>query len=732
MANLNMESQKGNLLHATEVPTTKLGQIVARPTETAKVQDGTFGNFRSDLAAANIDMEQAKQIAPLVNDSILRAQNLQIAEEDAKKSVYHLDWQTAEREARQAAKEIAADQQLDTDAEHEVYKDELANRTSQVDQKYTFYTRVGNDIAARRDAWMRNAQSDYIKDVVEPRRVEKVKATTFQVLAGWNKALSDGLAQESDASKVAQALMENKAAVQTYLRQPQMIAVFGADQVEKMAAKTVNDMFLDAISLMTNQNPEGMIKLLRNATGDSRTDVFFELDPSMRRQVLYQAEKELSIRRAEAKAELKERQDKNEVQLTFDIVSGKLSGNAGISKVLKMYQDGEIDQSHVERAMTKFQIQADRAERRAEAAAARSERARERENAILQPIRDSLETGLPLDPNNAQHVKSVNVYAAAVMAKDPKNAEGNVKQIIAKTGVVPTAVHSQVYGLVNSKDPKEVKAGVSLFNTIVSLAPNATKAFNETTLTKVHQINAGVSPEQAQLNADQARRYTPEQKAEMRKPITTNATKIDKTLAEVFGVKAKNIPTEVKGAMKELLHEHIILSGGDFDIALISASAALKNSYGLSTLSGKPQIMYNPPEGRGGETTWMNEQYKKDLDGIGLKPEQVRLTANAQGSWDLIAVNENGVPVGYVTSKETGKKLVWTPDYDANIKEQKARDEAETKRRNEEVLKAAEKDRKAFIEQQRIEAYKKAHPAPTAQEIYKDVPKFRATSLSKE
>lgn len=688
MSNLNMNAQDGGrVVQATDVPTaTGLGNRIARPLETAKVVRGTFGDASGEMAAAEAQMKAAQQVNAVVQDSAQRLANLQIAEEESNKQLYQQEWHVKEKEARASSRQKAIDEGLDTDGEQQAYLDARAQLTDPLRDKYKFSTRVGNDIEQRVQLWGNSADAEYTDKVVVPRRVDNIKAGHLQALEGWGKALADSVATEKDPVKLGQSLAENKQAVYNFVRSPQFVAVWGAAGAEQVAQKYINSMQLDAVTTMTNNDPQAAVLALRNQTGDPATDPLHELDPSVRRQMLYQAEKEASSRAAEQKALIKEKQDKREAELTMAIVTGELSGNKGVAVLHKAWTSGEIDQSHFERGITKLQMEADRRERRAQAAADRAARAAEKRDLLLAPARDAIEMGLPLDPKNPSHVKSAEAYAQAMMASNPKADKLQVLiDVTQKTGVAPRSLTSLVYSKVNSKDPKEAVQGTQILAGLAEKAPNVIHSLNEDTVSKANQIAIGVHPEQAQANIERMRSLTKEQKEEYKKLGMKHMDSLQKELKNSFGLKKGEVTPEAYGHARDLFQDQLIMSGGNVEAAMESTKALMRKSYNVSHLTGKPTLMFNAPEGAGGKSEWMTTQFANDLKGIGLKPEQVRLKANAEGSYDMYVIN-NGVATGYVTDPKTGRKLTWEPDQEAAAKQVRESQLAEAKKKRDEYL----------------------------------------------
>lgn len=687
MSNLNMNPQEGRLVQATEEPVANsMGNKVARPIETAKMAPGTMGNFQGEIDAARAQAQTAQQVNAMVQDTATRMVNLQVAEEESKKQLYEIDWHTKEREARQTAREQAISHGLDTDGEQAVYQMERDKRTSELKDKYTFTTKVGNDIEQRNQLWTDRANSDYVSNVVEPRRVDAVKGNLIRSLTDWSKQVTDQVAQDGDPVKGGELMKQTTAEMQAYLRQPQMVAVFGVAGVEDLAKKFVGEMQIDAVTTIANKNPDQAVSMLRNETGDPTTDPLHGMDSSVRRQALYTAEKELSARRADEARKLKEMQDKNEFELSYAITTNQVSGNTAVAQIKKMRDDNLIDQGHAEGLMTKVENRMERQARAAEAARARAEHAAEKQALLYQPVRDALETGLPLDPKNPSHVKSVDAYATALIAKDPKNASSTLLQLTQQTGVAPKVLRSQIYGLVNSKDPKEAVQGTQLLATVANVAPNVIHSMTDETVSKAHQIEMGVHPDQAQLNIERVRTMPKDQVEAYRKLADSKLDKINGAIKNTFGISKKDVGPEAYGAYREILRDQLVMTGGNMDAAITATNSLMRKSYGVSHLTGKPTLMFNAPEGANGATEWMNKQFKTDLSTIGLKPEQVQLKANTQGTYDLVAVNEQGVATGYVVDSKTGRRQTWEPDHESAAKQQRDADIATAAKKREEYL----------------------------------------------
>lgn len=698
MSNLNVNAQEGRLVEATQTPiAANMGNKVVSPIETAKMDRGTMGDFSGELEAARTQAETAKQLSNVINDSATRMLNLQMAEEESKKSLYELDWHTRERDARNTAREIAVKDGLDTDGEQAVYQMERDKQTDELKDKYSFVTKVGNDIEQRAQLWTDRANTDYMDTVVEPRRVDAVKGNMVRSIQEWSKNTVDQVAQETDAAKSAKLIQSTTARIQEYVRSPQMVAVFGQAATEDMAIKAIREMQVDTTAVMTNKDPESAVAFLRNETGDPETDVLYGMDPSTRRQALYQAEKENSTRIAEKNRQIKETQDKNEFEMSYKISTGQMSGPAATAEIYKARNAGLIDQSHAERLIDKNEARAERMERRAEAAAARQDKKEEKQRAILQPVNDAIETGMQLDPKNPSHVKSVNAYASAVMAKNPGKETEVLLKITQQTGVAPKVLSSQVYGLINSKDPKQAVQGTQLLASIAETAPGIVHSMTDETISKAHQIELGIHPDQAQLNIERVRSLTKEQQADYKKLADSKADKITSSLKDTFNISSKDITPEAHGAYRDLLKDQLVMTGGNMDAALTATNSIMRKSYGVSYLTGKPTLMFNAPEGTNGKTDWMTQQLKDDLSELNLKPEQVQLRANHEGTYDLIALDDKGVAKGYLTDPATGHRQTWKPDQESVMKKQREALAEEIKKQNDAQAIEAEQRRAAYL-----------------------------------
>lgn len=690
MSNINMNAQEGGrIVQASEVPTANnFGNRVARPVETAKVVRGTFGDASGEAMAADMEMKAAQQVAAVAQDTIKTMTNLQIAEEETQKQNHLIELQTAERNARSASRQAAIDKGLNTDEEYEEYQRQRGASIDEINAKYNYLTKVGNDVDARVQIFKEQADSVYQNEIVIPRRVDNVKTRHMQTLEMLGKQLADLMAGENNPETVGRLLSDHKKNLYEMMHSPQFIAVWGAASAEEQYQKRLTQDVVDAVASVTNTDPHAAVEMLRNQTGDIATDPLFELDPSTRRELLYQAERERSSRDAETRAKLKEEQDANEFALFMDITQGKLSGNSGVATVYKARMENRIDQGHAERLISKLEMDADRRERRAQAAEERAARAAEKRDLLLSPVRDALELGLPLDPKNPSHVKSVEAYAQELIKKSGNaNAVEVMTELTTKTGVAPRMLTSAIHGLVSSKDPKQSIQGTQILAQIAEKAPNIIHQLNDETVSKANQINLGVHPEQAQLLIERARTLTKEQKEEYKKIGTKALPKLETELKNTFGVSKKDVTPEAYGHARDVFQDQLILSGGNVDAALESTKALVRKSYGVSYLTGTPTLMFNAPEGAAGKTDWMTQQFATDLKGLGLKPEQVRLKANADGSYDLFAVR-NGVVTGHVVDPNTGKKLTWEPDQAAAAKQVRDAQLAEAQKKREEYLSA--------------------------------------------
>lgn len=694
MSNLNMDAQDGGrLVQAAEVPTaTNLGNRVARPIETAKVVRGTFGDASGEQLAADVEMKAAQQVNAIAQDGITKLTNLQVAEEEVKRQNHMIELQTAERNARAAAREKAMTEGLSTDDEHLAYKDALQANIDNVNGKYSYMTKIGNEMGQRVQMFKDNANANYVNDVVVPRHVDNVKAGYMQSLEWMGKQMSDLMAGEKNPEAVGRLLADYKNQLFTITHSPQFVAVWGAASAEEQYRKRLTQDVTDAIASVVNTDPKVAVEMLRNQTGDAKTDPLFELDPSVRRELLYQAERERSSRDAEAKAALKERQDKVEVAMTFDLVDGKLSGAKGRAAIHRAWENGEIDQGHAERLVTKWQMQEDRRERAAQAASERAQRAAEKRQILLQPSFDAIETGLQLDPRNPSHVKSVEAYTQELLKQNPKASESDKLKILTdvtnKTGVAPRALTSYVTQQITSKDPKMAVVGTQVLSQLADKAPNIIHNLNPEVVSKATQISVGVPPEQAQSNIERNRQLSKDQQAEYQKVAKTAYPKLESAIKGTFGISRKDITPEAYGHAKELFESQLVMSGGNIEAALESTKSLMRKSYGVSHITGKPTLMYMPPEGASGKTEWMTKQFAEDLKPLNIKPEQVVLQnkPGSDGVYYIYAKNEQGVVTGHLVNPQTGIPLTWSPDAQAAHKQAQEAELAAARKKREEYL----------------------------------------------
>ena len=696
MSNLNMEAQEGGrLVQATEVPTaSQLGNRVARPLETAKVAHGTFGNFEGQQMAAEVEMKAAQQINAVVQDSMTRVGNLKIAEEDVKRQNHMIDLQAAERTARASAREKAITEGLSTDDEELAYKDNLQTNVDGLSSKYQYITKIGNEMGQRIQSFKDISHANYQNDVVIPRHVDNVKAGYMQSLDGMAKALADQTVNETNPETVGRLVNDHKASLYALTHSPQFVAVWGAAGAEEQYNKRVKADITDSITNVIIRDPKMAVEMLRNTTGDAATDPLFDMDSSLRRDLLYQASRENSVRVAEAKAALKEQQDKNEVAMTFDILDGKLSGVKGRNAIQKAWLAGEIDQSHAEKLSTKIQMEEDRRERRSQVAEEKNRKAAEKREALLSPTIDAIDTGLQLDPRNASHIKSVEAYTQELLKKNPNASPADQLKIMTdvtqKTGVAPRMLTSFVSQQITSKDPKLATAGAQTLQYIADKAPNVIHNLNPEVVSKATQISVGVPPEQAQLNIERTRQLTKDQTAEYTKVAKTANAKIEAAIKNTFGISRKDITPEAYGHARDLFESQLVMAGGNVEAALESTKGLMRKSYGVSHLTGKPTLMFNAPEGANGKTDWMTKQFADDLKPLNIKPEQVVLQnkPGSDGQYYLYAKNDQGVVTGHLVNPQTGVPLTWEPDSQAAAKQAQEAELAEARKKREDYLKA--------------------------------------------
>lgn len=693
MSNLNMnEQQGGRLVQATDTPiATGLGNRVSRAQDSTKVDARSFADASGEMAMAKAQEQAAQQVSSVVQDGMARVTNLKIAEEETKKQLYEVDWHTKEAQARTDSKQQALDQGLDTDGEHALYQDLRAKSVGELQDKYAFHTKVGNDIQQRAQLWGDRADSDYVSSVVVPRHVDAFKANTMKLLDSRSQQLATTVAQETDPTKIGQAIQANVNAINETMSSPQNIAVFGAAGAAAEAKKRVDEATKDAVVTMITRDPQSAIDMLRNQTGDPSTDPLHAIDPSQRQQLYYIAEKERSTRKAEAAAVLKETQDKNEVELIFAIDKGQLRGAAAMNYIEKQYRAGNIDQSHAEKSMTRVTNNMERDRRSAEARAERAQRLADKREVLMAPVRASLEMGMQLNPNDIGHVKSVNAYADSALAQSPKATPqekvATLTDIAVKTGVVPTSLKNGLYQMIHSDDPKVVVQGSQIIEGIRAKAPNAHKSFDDETSSISTQVRLGIPPKQAATNIQMSRTMAPEAV----KTYETNAgkdfPKAFKSMAKELGLSDKDVPIEVSAGIREIYVNQYKMTGGNREAAQAATLDIASKTYGMSHVTGKPTMMYNPPEGANGPNPLIDKQLKTDLSSFGLTPDKVKLTANGHGSYDILVLNDKGAVSGYLVDSNTGKKQVWAFDQDKAMKEVIAAQVAEAQKKRDEYLK---------------------------------------------
>jgi hypothetical protein len=449
-------------------------------------------------------------------------------------------------------------------------------------------------------------------------------------------------------------------------------------------------MMIDTIATLAERNPEDLKSLdqlktaLRSTTGDPATDPFFELDPSTRRTMVDQVEREYIRRQSENDRKTKEFQREHEHTVSMKIINGELTGPRAIATLEQMQYEGKISPGKQEQLTRDLVAKQERDQRAREHAADRAERKAEKRAAELQPAIDAEKYEVQGDPRDAKYVKAVNLRWEETVRNDPK---ADPIEFSKRYNVVPKPYLAAVRMRVMSDDPKRAAQGAMELATLQSVVPNVQHQVSTEVANKGIMLVNGMDNAQAQANVQRARNLTPAQQQAYKDDAKPELDKADRELAKAFpNVRVTNAAV---GKYRELYPAQLIAYGGDKEAAREATLLHVRKNFGITNLTGKNELMLNPPGGVGGTPEWVSGDYKETLKSVNLKPEDTQPPEwNArEGGYRVLL--KNGKPV---IDPETKQPAIWYPDSEAHAKKLNDAEMAKAKKAREEELKPPSKD----------------------------------------
>lgn len=313
----------------------------------------------------------------------------------------------------------------------------------------------------------------------------------------------------------------------------------------------------------------------------------------------------------------------------------------------------------------------------------------QKSNEAIQAQRDTrrfneaLSMGEKLDPTNKSMQKAADATPTAqnFRINDATTHDGIVQQV-AKTGIIPSQVTTQLSAISRARSPEAVRQGAELFNRLYDADPASVgdmpKDMQGFYLTVKQLTDSGMAPESA---IEQAHSLTYNQtdalKAQLASTQSTKEYKKDRVKAMDsavsnmspwynFGGPSADDTTpdaaRFRNDYQALYDINYRTTGGNADAAKKMTNQQIARTWSISEVNGTAKLMKYAPEAlyNYGPSGWQAEQWKADKEQLMYGDRKVDITTSPT---QLGITSGNSAPVTSKTPESRiGGELEITPD----------------------------------------------------------------------
>ncbi|MFV8904592.1 hypothetical protein ABQ333_04970 [Serratia fonticola] len=273
-------------------------------------------------------------------------------------------------------------------------------------------------------------------------------------------------------------------------------------------------------------------------------------------------------------------------------------------------------------------------------------------------VTNALNNGVALDPSNKSNKDAADSYFDSNLSNfNIKNNEdvNAVTSFVAKTGIIPTKLSSQLNAASAVKDPNVAIPAAELVSRIYDTNPaalsNMPKEKQSFYLNAKRLKDAGVDPKEAVEQAyNLAYNQTDSLKAQLASEQGSSSYKKDRLKAasdfvsdrsQFFRIDPSAKDTNTDAARFRQDYESLYdlnyrVSGGDADIAKKLTSQQIARAWSISEVNGSAQLMKYAPEAlyQGGPSGWQAQQWEEEKQRLtyGEKSDPIETSTNALGA----------------------------------------------------------------------------------------------------
>lgn len=341
------------------------------------------------------------------------------------------------------------------------------------------------------------------------------------------------------------------------------------------------------------------------------------------------------------------------------------------------------------------------------AAIARNEKEKADKEVKLTALQVVQAEGGVMDPGNAKHREAVNA-AFAEQAALSGYVEGSPEwktlavDTLRRSNIFPEAARSFIRKSVSSAEPAGVALAASFYSEARKASPRAfmQSGYDPKLDSFLLQVSEGMmvggDPArvvehvnkqvfgQTDAEKDRLRAEYAKQHAVKRNALTlVEHMRGPKFQEEGFFFNSTLPPSnEMKDAFETATSREFMVNGGDLEAAQKKAAEDVLSKYRQTDVNGKPEYMEWAPQIK---TDILRADITAELKAAGfdLPPDRVKLVPSDEtdstlgARWGLVGIDEDGLSLGYLLDKKTGKPLRYQlPGKDAYDKaEERVREE---------------------------------------------------------
>lgn len=273
-------------------------------------------------------------------------------------------------------------------------------------------------------------------------------------------------------------------------------------------------------------------------------------------------------------------------------------------------------------------------------------------------VTNALNNGVALDPSNKSNKDAADSYFDSNLSNFNINNNDDVNAVtsfVAKTGIIPSRLSSQLNAASAVKDPNVAIPAAELVSRIYDTNPaavsNMPKEKQSFYLNAKRLKDAGVDPEAAVEQAyNLAYNQTDALKAQLASEQGSSSYKKDRLKAasdfvsdrsQFFRIDPSAKDTNTDAARFRQDYESLYdlnyrVSGGDADIAKKLTSQQIARAWSISEVNGSAQLMKYAPEAlyQGGPSGWQAQQWEEEKQRLtyGEKSDPIETSTNTLGA----------------------------------------------------------------------------------------------------